>query len=66
VKKFGLLLVAMTLALPFVWWPQIAQGRDGLALFSQYLGLGALIAMAISHLIATRWPGVELIFGPMD
>ncbi|MBO6896548.1 MAG: ferredoxin reductase family protein [Shimia sp.] len=65
-KKIGLLLVAAALALPFVWWPQIAQGRDGIALFSQYLGLGALIAMAISHLIATRWPGVELVFGPMD
>ncbi len=65
-KKLGLLLVAVALALPFVWWPEIAQGRDGLALFSQYLGLGALIAMMFSHVIATRWPGVEMIFGPMD
>ncbi len=65
-KKLGILLVVVALGLPFVWWPEIAQGRDGMALFSQYLGLGALIAMAFSHVIATRWPGVEMIFGPMD
>ncbi len=65
-KKLGLLIVAVALALPFYWWPSIAQGRDGIALFSQYLGLGALIAMMFSHLIATRWPGVEALFGPMD
>lgn len=65
-KPTGLALIIAALLLPFVWWPAIAQGRDGIALFSQYLGLGALIAMAFGQLIATRWPGVELIFGPMD
>ncbi|WP_422049167.1 ferric reductase-like transmembrane domain-containing protein [Shimia sp.] len=65
-RKIGLLVVAVALAVPFVWWPSIAQGRDGVALFSQYLGLGALIAMAFSHLIATRWPGIEMLFGPLD
>lgn len=65
-KIQGLLLTAAALLAPFLWWPSIAQGRDGIALFSQYLGLMSLIAMAFSHLIATRWIGVEAIFGPMD
>lgn len=65
-KKLGLIVVTAALAAPFSWWPSIAQGRDGIALFSQYLGLGALIAMAFSHLIATRWPGIETLFGPLD
>ncbi|TCL00579.1 putative ferric reductase [Shimia isoporae] len=65
-KVQGLILVAAALLAPFLWWTSIAQGRDGVALFSQYLGLMALIAMAFSHLIATRWPGVEMVFGPMD
>ncbi|MEO1491308.1 MAG: ferric reductase-like transmembrane domain-containing protein [Pseudomonadota bacterium] len=37
-----------------------------IALFSQYLGILALIAMAFAQLIATRWPGIEATFGPMD
>ncbi|GAA6180329.1 ferric reductase-like transmembrane domain-containing protein [Shimia sp. NS0008-38b] len=65
-KKLGLFVVVIALAVPFLWWPSISQARDGIALFSQYLGLGALIAMASSHLIATRWPGVEALFGPLD
>ncbi len=65
-KKTGLALVALALCAPFIWWPSIAQGRDGIALFSQYLGLGALIAMAFSQLIATRWRGIEAVFGPLD
>ncbi len=65
-KKLGLIVVTAALVAPFIWWSSIAQGRDGIALFSQYLGLGALIAMASSHLIATRWPGIETLFGPLD
>ena len=37
-----------------------------MALFSQYLGMLALIAMAISQLIATRIAPVEWIFGGLD
>lgn len=62
----GIILIIGALLVPFIWLPGIAQGRDVVALFSQYLGLAALIAMAFSHIIATRWPGVELVFGPMD
>ena len=62
----GLVVVAVSLATPLVWLPQIAQGRDIVALFSQYLGMSALIAMATSQLIATRIAPVEWVFGGMD
>ena len=65
-KPLGLTIIAIALLIPLIWLPGIAAGRDAVALTSQYIGLTALIAMAISHLIATRWPGVEAIFGPMD
>ncbi|MCY3873091.1 MAG: ferric reductase-like transmembrane domain-containing protein [Rhodobacteraceae bacterium] len=65
-KPLGLVVVAVSLATPLVWLPEIAQGRDIVALFSQYLGMSALIAMAISQLIATRIAPVEWVFGGMD
>ena len=65
-RPLGLMLIAVLLLLPVIWLPGIAQGRDVLALFSQYLGMVALIGMAISQVIATRWRIVEPIFGPLD
>ncbi|WP_370229583.1 ferric reductase-like transmembrane domain-containing protein [Cognatishimia sp.] len=65
-RPFGLVLTAAALCTPMIWWPQIAAGRDVIALFSQYLGIWALIAMALLQVIATRWPGVEAIFGGLD
>ena len=41
VRPIGLLLVAVALLIPFLWLPGIAQGRDGIALGSQYLGMAA-------------------------
>ena len=61
-----LVVTAVALGVPFIWWPSIAQGRDVSALFSQYLGIWALIAMALLQFIATRWPGVEAVFGGLD
>ena len=65
-RPLGLAVVAASLAAPLIWLPGIAQGRDGVALFSQYLGMSALIAMAISQTIATRLAPVEWIFGGLD
>ena len=65
-RPIGLAVVAAAMATPILWLPEIAVGRDGVALFSQYLGMTALIAMATSQLIATRWLGVEQVFGPLD
>ena len=65
-KPLGLAVTAGLFLAPIIWLPGIAAGRDGIALFSQYLGMTALIAMATSQTIATRWPGVEALFGPLD
>ena len=65
-RPLGLAIVAAAIAAPLIWLPGIAEGRDGVALFSQYLGMSALIAMAISQSIATRIAPVEWIFGGLD
>ncbi len=65
-KLSGLAAIALALLIPLIWLPGIAEGRDTIALFSQYIGMMALIAMALAQVIATRWPGVEALFGPMD
>ncbi len=62
----GFAIIAIALLIPMIWLPGIAQGRDVVALVSQYFGMTALIAMAIGQIIATRWPGIEQLFGPMD
>ena len=65
-KATGIAVIVIALLVPFLWLPGIANGRDVIALASQYLGMSALIAMAISQIIATRWLGVEAVFGPLD
>ncbi len=65
-RKTGLILLAVAMILPWLWLPGMANGGNIVALFSQYLGMTALIAMALSQLIATRWAGVERVFGPLD
>lgn len=65
-KATGLLATTALLAAPLIWFPALAQGRDVIALFSQYLGIWALIAMALSQIIATRMRPVEWIFGGLD
>lgn len=65
-RPLGLFLIAAACLTPLVWLPGIAAGKDVIALFSQYLGMLALITMAFAQVIATRWPGIEAIFGPLD
>ena len=65
-RPLGLAMVVLAIAAPLSWLPKIARGRDIIALFSQYLGMSALIAMAISQMIATRVAPVEWIFGGLD
>ena len=62
----GIVATAGLILAPLIWLPAIGVGRDTAALFSQYLGMTAIIAMAISQFIATRWPGVETLFGSLD
>ena len=39
---------------------------DKVALFSQYLGLAALILMAWGQILSTRIRGIETLFGGLD
>jgi len=65
-RPIGLALCALMILLPLIWfWPLTAK-YDPIALFSQYLGSAALIAMAISQVLATRIRGLEAIFGGLD
>ena len=65
-KKSGLALIAVALATPIAFLPPLAAKFDPIALFSQYLGMAALIAMAITQIIATRFKFVEFLFGGLD
>lgn len=62
----GLLIVCLALAAPLYGFVLEAGQRDPVAVMSQYLGAAALIAMGISQLLATRWRGIEAVFGGLD
>lgn len=66
VHPLGLLLTTIAILLPIIWLPGINHKGDTLALFSQYMGIAALIAMAIVQFISTRWRPVEWLFGGLD
>lgn len=65
-KPLGIAAVGALMFAPLIWLPGLATDHDNVALFSQYLGMTALIAMATSQVIATRWTGFEQVFGPLD
>lgn len=65
-RPFGLLIIAAALCFPLIGYIPLVQRYDVLPLFSQYIGIVALIAMAFSHILATRLPGLESIFGGLD
>ncbi len=65
-RSFGIVLVIALILTPLIWIMPLAQKHDITALFSQYLGIVALIAMALTQVIATRVPGIEPIFGGLD
>ncbi|MFS4582924.1 ferric reductase-like transmembrane domain-containing protein [Phaeobacter sp. C3_T13_0] len=65
-KPFGILLIVATAAFPAFQLFAHQNVPDQIALFSQYLGLAALILMAWAQILSTRSPGIELIFGGLD
>ncbi|MGS4988465.1 ferredoxin reductase family protein [Roseibium sp. RP-7] len=65
-RPVGLALIALAALIPLFWFAPLAASRDPVALFSQYLGTAALIVMGINQFLATRVPGLELVFGPLD
>ena len=65
-RPAGLGVVFLSVAIPLVWFVPLAADRDPLAVMSQYFGSAALILMGLSQLMATRWRGVEAVFGGLD
>lgn len=65
-RPLGLCLILFACLLPLLWMPGLAQPGNTVALFSQYLGMLALITMALAQIIATRLPGIEPVFGALD
>jgi predicted ferric reductase len=61
-----LVVIAAAVLLPLVWFVPLVASRDPIALLSQYFGSVALILMGLSQLMATRWRGVETVFGGLD
>lgn len=65
-RLLGVLLVIVALAIPAYWLAMLVPSRDAEALFSQYLGVAALIAMGMAQLLATRLKVLEPVFGGLD
>ncbi|MBB5515517.1 putative ferric reductase [Rubricella aquisinus] len=63
---FGLFLILGTVLVPAFQLFTLPDVADQIALFSQYLGMAALILMAWSQILATRALGIEPLFGGMD
>lgn len=62
----GLCLIIATTLFPAFQLLNLSNVPDRIALFSQYLGLAALVLMAWGQVLATRLPGLERLFGGLD
>jgi len=62
----GILIVLIAVAVPLPWFWALAAKHDAAAIASQYIGSVALILMGLSQLLATRWIGLETLFGGLD
>lgn len=65
-RPVGIIIIAALLLAPLYWYLGWIAGPNGSAMFSQYIGSVAIIAMAISQLLSTRITGLEIIFGGLD
>ena len=65
-NPFGVILVVATTLFPAYQLFSLPNVADQVALFSQYLGLAALILMAWGQILATRVAGIEALFGGLD
>ncbi len=64
--KPGLILYAVSVLIPLFWIFSLENDHKFSALFSQYLGIFALITMGYVQLLATRLPLLERLFGGLD
>ncbi|MGB5871276.1 MAG: ferric reductase-like transmembrane domain-containing protein, partial [Albidovulum sp.] len=65
-NPIGILIIVSTTLFPAYLLFALPDISDRLALFSQYLGMAALILMAWGQILATRAKGVETVFGGLD
>lgn len=65
-NPIGLTLIVITTLIPAVQLFTLPDVSDKIALFSQYLGLAALILMAWGQILSTRIRGIETLFGGLD
>lgn len=62
----GFILVTATAAFPAVQLSSLLDGGNGAALFSQYLGMAALVLMAWAQLVSAKIRGMETVVGGLD
>jgi len=62
-NPIGLLIIAATALFPAYQLFSLPNVTDRLALFSQYLGLAALILMSWGQILSIRVRGIESVFG---
>lgn len=62
----GLLIISLSTLFPAYQLFTLPNISDQTALFSQYLGLAALILMAWGQILSTRISGIEALFGGLD
>lgn len=65
-NPIGLTLITITTLFPAFQLFSLPDVSDKVALFSQYLGLAALILMAWGQILSTRISGIETLFGGLD
>ena len=64
--KSGIALILALLHVPLYFFIPLASQHDSGAVLSQYLGSASLICMGLTQLMATRAPGLEMVFGGLD
>lgn len=65
-KLLGLSVIVLSIFVPMLQLFSLPNIGDKIALFSQYLGMVALILMAWGQIMSTRMRGIETLFGGLD
>ncbi|QFT32511.1 Flavohemoprotein [Labrenzia sp. THAF82] len=65
-RLIGFIFIFVASTVPLLWYWPLMSSSDPIAIFSQYIGSVALILFGTNQFIATRLPGLEFVFGPLD
>ncbi len=61
------MIIVAAVALPLVWFvPLLNTETTASYIYGQYAGAVSLVLMALALFLATRFRGIETVFGPMD